>query len=182
LPALVIIPDELQRIEPRLQDITPGIAHGTLFINDTTDRQWISHVDKDYNRTRFALLAILYGWLGAGDHQLVYSNHEPNLVYSVDHGHFFPGGPNWTNESLVMSPGVQPYSELYNGCGLNELDINVALVALRNITDNDIIDAVGIPPDEWGVSMAERIEMTKFIIKRRDNMLATFAGVIGDQP
>jgi hypothetical protein len=52
------------------------------------------------NRPRFAALAVLYGWIPAGDAQLIYRQTVSHLVYSVDHGHFFPGGPNWTLAGL----------------------------------------------------------------------------------
>ncbi|MHB8778883.1 MAG: HipA family kinase [Anaerolineales bacterium] len=173
-PALIIIPHELQQAEPKLQDIMPGVAHGTLWIKDTTDRQWITYSDKGYNRSRFALLSILYGWLCASDQQLIYSNQEPYLVYSVDHGHFFPQGPNWTIGSLATVTGVELHSELYNSCGLSDLDIRNNLDGLTRLTDAAVLEIVALPPDEWGVSMEERIEMSKFIMTRRDEMLAKF--------
>ena len=49
-------------------------------------------------KNRCALLAVMYGWFQAGDNQLLYRKTPPELVFSVDHGHFFPGGPEWTVE------------------------------------------------------------------------------------
>ncbi len=170
-PALVIIPDELVRNEPEMHDIAPGVSHGTLFIRDTTDRSWLIHTDKSYNRERFALLAVLYGWLCAQDNQLIYSNHEPHYVYSVDHGHFLPGGPEWTIASLARAPIAQPLQDIRGGCGLSDEAIAAALAALRTVTMNDVIRSVAFPPDEWGVSMAERAAIACFIRKRRIEML-----------
>jgi hypothetical protein len=42
--------------------------------------------------SRFASIAIFYGWLGANDRQFIYGKNAPYKVYSVDHGHFFPNG------------------------------------------------------------------------------------------
>ena len=176
-PVVIIIPDELKQIEPQLHDISSGLAHGTLWITDTTDRLWLAHTDKDYNRSRFAALSILYGWLCANDQQLIYSNQDPYLVHSVDHGHFFPGGQDWNVQSLANNPQVQPYPEIYNNCSLKDEDIKASLINLNKITYGDIIKVVGLPPDEWGVSMSERVEISKFIISRRDEMLARFAGI-----
>ncbi len=174
VPVLIFIPHELQQAEPRMQGITPGIAHGTQFVNNTSNREWLLHTDKPYNRLRFALLSVLYGWLCAGDHQLIYSNQEPYLVYSVDHGHFFPGGPPWTVNSLTTAPPAVPYPEICRGCGLNDLEIGAAIEILQNVTDNDIVGAVGLPPHEWNVSLEERIALVNFIITRRDEMLANY--------
>lgn len=175
-PALVMIPRELQEAEEKLVDITPGVAHGTLLIPDTSDRQWLTHTEKPYNRQRFSQLAILYGWLFANDQQLVYSNHEPYLVYSVDHGHFFPGGPDWTLASIAGGAPVQPYPEICNACNLSENEIKSAVDLLSQISDEAIIQAVAIPPDDWKVSIDERTALVEFIISRRDAMLAQFAG------
>jgi hypothetical protein len=175
-PVFVTIPEELKQIEPQMHDISSGLAHGTLWIPDTTERLWLAYTDKDYNRSRFALLSVLYGWLGANDNQLVYSNQDPYLVYSVDHGHFFPGGPDWNIQSLANSPEAQPHPEICASCGLNDSDIKAALVNLNRIADDDIIEMIGLPPDEWGVSMDERIEISNFIMSRRDEMLVRFSG------
>jgi hypothetical protein len=174
LPALIFIPPELQQNEPQMQGLIPGIAHGTLYVSNTTEREWLLHTDKHYNRPRFALLSIMYGWLCANDHQLIYCNQEPNLVYSVDHGHFFPHGPTWTIEVLATAAPVEPYLPLRGGCGLADSEIGTALVALANVTDNDIVGAVGLPPEEWNVSQEERIALVHFIISRRDTILANF--------
>lgn len=101
---LIQIPSELIENELQLNDISPGLAHGSVWIRDTTDRQWLIHTDKPYNRSRFALLSIMYGWLFSNDNQLIYANQPPHYVYSVDHGHFFPNGPNWTEQQLVATP------------------------------------------------------------------------------
>lgn len=167
MPAQVLIPQELTTTEPRMADITPGVAHGASWIRDTGDKQWLAYTDKLYNRARFALLSILYGWLSANDHQLIYSNQEPFRVHSVDHGHFFPKGPDWTEASLAGSPRPQPYAEIVNGCSLSEQETQQSLDALAAISSDQIAEAMGFPPDEWGVSMPERVALGKFIASRQ---------------
>jgi len=180
-PALITIPEELKRNEPQLQDVTAGVAHGTQWEKDTTDRQWLAYTEKEYNRPRFALLSILYGWLCANDHQLIYHNQEPHYVYSVDHGHFLPNGPNWTIESLAQAPNAQPYEELRVGCNLTPNDVELGLKALKKVSFLNIIEAVAFPPDEWGVNMEERVAMAQFVISRQKAMLENLAVLPGEQ-
>jgi hypothetical protein len=61
VPRLVNIPLELKQFEPDLQDISDGLAHGTVLLPNCTDRQWLDHTNTAENRPRFALLAVLYG-------------------------------------------------------------------------------------------------------------------------
>lgn len=170
-PALIEIPEELVQLEPQMSIIAPGLAHGTLWIKNTTDKQWVAYTDKSYNRPRFALLSVLYGWLIAGDKQLIYSNQEPNLVYSVDHGHFFPEGPNWTIDKLANCPQPQPHTELRKDCSLTDMEIDTAINALASISTADIIDSVAVPPDEWGVNQDERLALAHFLLSRRSQMI-----------
>jgi hypothetical protein len=88
---LVEIPDELIQIEPDLQHMPAGIAHGSRMILGVTEREGIKYVNSDDNRMRFSELAVLYGWLQASDHQFFFEKQQPHRVYSLDHGHFFPG-------------------------------------------------------------------------------------------
>jgi hypothetical protein len=175
-PAIIMIPEELQQNEPQLHSCLPGLAHGCLLIRDVTDRLWLEHIDESYNRPRFASLAILYGWVHARDRQLIYSNHDPYLVHSVDHGHFFPGGPNWTagslTDNLAAVATVEPYADLKQGCGLSDVEIKSTSQELRRIGISGIIDVVAIPPDEWGVTEDERAALVEFLATRREKMLS----------
>jgi len=175
-PQIVEIPAELVAIEPQLKDIRPGTAHGTELVQNCTDRIWPpSDLGLLDNRRRLALLAVLYGWCHANDHQLIYSNVTPRLVYSVDHGHFFPGGPNWTIASLAnvaiatLEPGIVGH------CGLSEDEQRIATEKLQNMSSQSIVNAVAISPDEWGMSLDERVALASFLILRRDELIATLA-------
>jgi hypothetical protein len=90
--ALIDVPAELIANQPEMSHLMAGIAHGSQFVENVTERAGFEHANVLENRPRFALLAVLFGWIGAQDHQFVYSKTAPQLVYSVDHGHFFPGG------------------------------------------------------------------------------------------
>lgn len=176
-PALIDVPAELIAAEPAMQHMLPGVSHGTRYLRDCSDRLWIEHVNVAVNRARFALLAVLYGWGHAGDHQLIYANAAPHLVYSVDHGHFFPTGPDWTAPALDQAPSATLYQDIVSTCGLTSAELRAALAALDGVQESAIIRAVAAPPDEWGCTMDERVTMVAFFAKRRSELLALVPGL-----
>jgi hypothetical protein len=94
-PYVVEVDEELinDPDEPEFSYFQSGLAHGSLFISGCMDdRSMLRYQGQAVNRDRFARLSVLYGWVGAADRQFLYKNQPPNVVYSVDHGHFFPGG------------------------------------------------------------------------------------------
>lgn len=170
LPRIVNIPDELVSIEPQLADVAPGLSHGTLAIPDCTDRSWVSFCEEGDNRKRFARLAVLYGWCHSGDHQVIFANQQPRLVYSVDHGHFFPGGPEWRIETLLNAAPPVASAEIVAGCNLPNEDLDEAIAALRRVDDEAICRAIAQPPDEWGININERVALAEYLASRRDRL------------
>ena len=74
-PALIYIPQELIEGQSRhFEGIQVKIAHGSLFIPNCQD-SWVPIASSEpENRLRLILLATLYGWLVASDHQFLYTN------------------------------------------------------------------------------------------------------------
>ncbi len=178
-PYLIEISQDLIEINPDFSYLATGIAHGTKFIPDCSDdREFFLHFDKSKNLSRFASLAILYGWMYASDHQFIYGKQSPRLVYSVDHGNFFVGSPEWTIERLGRKSS--PYSPaksdhlIVSTYKLNEEDLTPALNALREITEQTIVQTVGNIPQEWGISIDERLCLVEYLIKRQRELLASF--------
>jgi hypothetical protein len=169
--SLIMVPQELIVAEPQIADFSPGLAHGSLYVGDTSDRLWLAHMDKEYNRGRFALLSVMYGWLCANDNQLIYANQEPYLVYSVDHGFFFPGGPEWKISNFANSIEAKPYEEIRTQCSLTEQEIGVAIQALGRVSTTKIVEAIAWTPDEWGVSLEEKAALASFLCTRQDTMV-----------
>jgi hypothetical protein len=167
---LVDISSDLIDIQPELSHLEPGLAHGSLLIGNCTDRLGVDHVLVPENRSRFARLAILYGWMQAGDNQLIYEK-SSNVVYSVDHGHFFPIGPNWTIHALsTASPATLDSS--FDVCKFTEEEIAEARARLEDVTAQDIAAAVAAPPSDWNFSLDERVAMADYLARRRAELLA----------
>lgn len=170
----VDVPAELIKAEPQMGHMPPGVAHGCRLIADATNQPGVAYASEPQNRPRFALLSILYGWMEAFDHQLLYEDEPPHLVHSVDHGHFFPDGPQWTRMSLLKGKFAEPDAILTGACSLKTPDFRGACVHLRGIDDAVIARAVAQPPDSWGIQMPERVALAQYLARRRAQLLAAF--------
>ena len=106
-PRVIEVPAELVEIERNLSHIFPGTAHGTRFIPDCFDSWELIATSELENRPRLTRLAILYSWVLANDWQFLFKKNPPRLIYSIDHGHFFPGGPEWSEQQLLEAPHVE---------------------------------------------------------------------------
>lgn len=155
-----------------LLDFTPqpGIHHGSKWMDDCSDRAGVEHVDE--NRQRLGSLEVLYTWLVCrSDHQLIYSNKSPREVYSVDHTTFLPGEFNWNAASLLPEYATVVPDTSFQGKGLTDADRSPALDRLRQVTEGEVAVVVSRPPDEWGVSSADRLALAEYVLARRDSVL-----------
>jgi hypothetical protein len=166
---LLNVPDAL-RADAQVADMGLGPAHAIKWIENITDKGGLSHFDVAENRGRFASLCALYSLAGAGDHQLFYSTSEPRLVYSLDHGHFFPNGPNWTADRLTAAAPatIDPWFAAANLTNIELVQIRDRLAA---ISDTDIAEILAGPPPEWPFAQVERDALDKYLRTRRDTLL-----------
>jgi len=165
---LVDIPQELVDASPQMAHLAVGLAHGSRWVSGCSERQGFIHADVLENRNRFSRLAIFYGWLIASDHQFIYENAPPHAVHSVDHGHFFDGSTAWTEETLKNAPSAGPDATVVAGCSITQDELDSATAAMSYPSDADIALAVAHPPEEWGISRAEREALVHYLAQRRD--------------
>jgi hypothetical protein len=151
-----------------------GVAHGSRFIDDTTEREALSHTNQPQNRERFARLSVLFGWTHGSDQQFIYEKRAPHRVYSHDHGHFFPGGPNWSAAQLAANPNADLDPALVQGCNLTVQEITEALARLQAVSLAQITDVVAAVPASWGILDPERAALTEFLVKRREALLTQY--------
>jgi hypothetical protein len=170
LVTVIQVPSELISAEPEMSHMTPGLSHGSRFVPQCHDGGVQGSPE---NRDRFSRLAVLYGIVAASDQQFIYENQPPNLVHSVDHGHFFPAGPQWTAESLKSAPSAIPEPSIISACALTKEEVSAAAVALEQVTDEAIAQIVGTLPTEWGLSEEERLQLVEFLTRRREEMKTT---------
>ena len=173
--ALVNISPELIAINPDIAYMRPGVAHATLRIPDVSQRiDAVSYAAVPENGIRYATLAILYGWIGVtGDRQFVFGDRHPNLVYSVDHGHFFPGGPNWSKATLdgTVHPSM-PAADLLGASSASLADLDPVYARLSAMSESDILGMVMAAPSSWGVDVVDRIALAQYLWRRLGEMLA----------
>jgi hypothetical protein len=170
---LVDVPAELIQAEPAMAHMSPGVGHGCRWMPGCIDSVHIANAGRPWNRPRFALLAILYGLARADDRQMIYAMDGSGLVHSVDHGHFLPDGPEWTIQALRAYPTAVPDRIIVQECQLRPEELEAAGAALSTVTDEALATAVAGPPDEWGVSLDERVELAYYLAKRRDELLTS---------
>ena len=168
---LVEVDPELIRINREMAHMAPGMAHGSRFVPDCTECLWFQYVDLPENRSRFALLSVLYGWMIGAEKQFFYATNPPNLVYSFDHDAFFPGGPGWSVEGLASAGYAEEDDVIVTQCGLRHHELRDANVALGRITPEVIASAIGAVPRGWGsVSDGERICLADYLWERCQTM------------
>jgi hypothetical protein len=175
--ALIEIPDSLIAIERRLEKVAVNLAHGSLnAATSCTDRLDFDHggyCRQPINRSRVAGLAVFYGLAVAQDHQVIYRLSGDPLVFSVDHGHFFPHGPNWRPEHLDAVAGGAIDLKVVTDCGLTPRELAEPLRRLSEFTAEGIAECVAAPPDEWLFTEIDRIAVARFLWRRRDAILAS---------
>lgn len=167
---LVELPQELIDAEPEMQHMLAGVAHGSSLVPNCSDRlPNIAEPNGKRNKKAYARLGLLYGWVPAGDHQLVSTLDAARDLYSVDHGHFFAGGPDWTDATLAAAapPAVDAQFAPY----VAENDLEEALDDFRSVDNEAIASAVASAPDSWGVPIDERVTVAKYLATRRDTLI-----------
>lgn len=168
---IIYVSQELIDIEPNLSNFMAGTAHGTQFIPDCRDEWELIATSEPDNRPRLARLAVLYGWTYANDHQFLFQKSPPRLIYSVDHGHFFPNGSEWQENDLKRASRAEIDSILSSKCNFTANELQEALEKLEMVTEDDIIRVVAVPPQEWQFTMEERITMVDYLIRRQQELL-----------
>jgi hypothetical protein len=169
--SLVEVAPELIEINREMVHVVPGMAHGSRFIPDCTECLWFQYVDLPENRSRFALLSLLYGWMVGAEKQFFYATNPPNLVFSFDHDAFFPRGPAWSVESLSSASFPEEDDVIVTQCGLGRKELCDAAVFLERITPETIASAIGAVPSSWGsVTDEERVSLAGFLWERCQTM------------
>lgn len=158
--------------EADLQGLDSGFAYGSRYMADASKtRQGIAFVTVPANRQRFALLAVLYGLAYVQhDHQFFYQD-GTNLVFSFDHGHFFPNGPGWTIQALNGLPPAAPDPVICNACQFSAAELNDARQRLMTLEPDKIAGAVAASPDVWAVSITERVRLAIYLATRKNELV-----------
>ncbi len=168
---IVDIPQDVISNQPQISHMAPGLSHGSLSVAPCTDSRVVDHLDVPGNRERFALLAIFYGWLEAGDHQFLYADTDPKLVYSADHGHFIFGGGARTASRLSNVAARAAPDVFFSSCSFTAEELRAAGTGLHHVSDSMIAQVVASPPAEWNFGLDDRVAFAIYLARRRDELL-----------
>jgi len=181
-PALVGIPEDLAGTE-----VCPGyvleecVAHGSLAVDGAVEvRANLSHRSEDDNARRQAGYLVLHDWLWGGDDQWLRVAANGNEYFSHDHGHYFPGGPNWTIEGLKAARD-QPHPSPSAVDGLDADELERLAGRLAALEKEEIAANVEVLPEAWPVGAKEIAAVVDFAVRRaatvaaRTRILATTA-------
>jgi len=110
---------------------------------------------------------VLYSWAKASDHQWLYEDTPPHLVYSVDHGHFLgDGGPRWTVQDLQAQPSAT-WDGTFAPCKLTDIELAAPLARLQSVTKADVEAIVAGPRPDWSVTLEERAALADYLFRRK---------------
>lgn len=193
-PLLVTITPELSRSCPELVHLRPGIVHGSTWVGESRGARTPREDDQEPgNRMRYALIAVLYGWIAdvsnIRDSQVIFLKEAPELVFSVDHDLFWKSIPAWddTKSDLLAidcatqmaqvvgpaSPIQRWYKPLQGDAAAKEIDeLREACWKLEAISPGDIAEAIAEVPDEWGLDHNVRNDLAEYLEQRRHNLIA----------
>ena len=180
IPHLVEISAKLIEMNSKnLADFSPGLAHGTLWIPGCVDDYELLGTGEAENRSRYAVLAILYSWVMDHDRQFLFRKTPPRLVHSVDHGHFFAGGPDWTIESLRED--FEPrLADGFENCFFKAADFREMGTALGQVSKDNIFSVVGSLPGEWSITMDERKVLVEYLLVRQQRLLSMLSSLFSE--
>lgn len=176
-PALISIPAKLIEAERNLKGVSAGLAHGCQWIPNCIDQWTLIATSEQENRLRLVLLATLYGWAIANDHQFLFNRNPPRLIHSVDHGHFFPNPPNWSINDLANTTQAE-LDAFFADCNFTIDELQQAENHLKAIAPEQIIQTVAVIPEDWAFTMEERIAMVNFLVIRQKEILQGLQSVV----
>lgn len=190
-PALMTVSEELIAVSPNeLGDCRPGVCHATQWLDSVRWGRTPLHISEGDNPRRFVMLAILYGLVGADDHQYCYSRSLPRLVTSYDHGNFLPMDRLPLTDSLLpphktwsvstlkerSDAGALPDDIIARKAQCSPIALRIEIEALgESLSDADIARCVARIPDEWGISERERLALCSYLKQNRISMLEAAA-------
>ncbi len=145
--------------------VEPGWAHGSKALVGALETRALEHRGDDDNRVRHAGFYGLMDWMHGGDQQWLYATQERNAYYSHDHGHYFPGGPDWTSASLATAVAA-PQRLAVDPAKLDHNEVERLAATIEATTLEDLENVMSKIPVSWAVSDQELADLAAFISTR----------------
>jgi hypothetical protein len=87
--------------------------------------------------------------------------------FSHDHGHYFPGGPGWS-ESSLQDVQDNPFPYGTPSAGLDAGELRRLADAIAAVSAEEIEECAAKVPAAWPVTDAELDALVAFLIYRRE--------------
>lgn len=160
---------EMQSLFAELNKFQVGSLHASRYYRHYGKKEGIQAASSKRESLAYARLAVLYGWLGAFDLQLIRTADPQEPTLSVDHGHFFANGAEWHEEQLSQLPEPKPRAEFIS-CGADRAGISKAVDAAKLIDDGEIAAILGEVPTPWGLPLDDLVSLGIAISSRRNTI------------
>ena len=173
---VVDVPDALAGMVSGVR-VDAGLAHGSVNVDDTVNRLFLDHRAHDDNPRRHAGLFALHDWCWGRDSQWLFALSDEHKTYSHDHGHFFPGGPDWPAHAESLRDSVDTPHRLQDEVaqsdpgGLDRAAVMEVADALDAVTTDDLANILSGIPSEWPVADGD-LELMGFFLERRAPQVA----------
>jgi hypothetical protein len=169
--AVIEIPPELEGAEFRPGfALQAGLASGSRHVEGVLEHRDLVHLEDDDNRARHAGVFALYDWCWGSDDQWLYSSIEDSKIYSHDHGHYLPGGPDWTVQQLVSHVDV-PHPQSRSPAELSPAMLDKLADRLERLSRSSITKVLLAVPAGWQVAQDE-LETVGWFLERRAPQVA----------
>ena len=157
--------------------VEAGWAHGCRAVDAAFETRSLEHRSEDDNRVRHAGFYALMDWLAGSDQQWLRSSSAHNAYFSHDHGHFFPGGPDWTPATLAAT-GTRAQHLNVPPDGLDRDHLAHLADAIEAITKDEIDAVMSKIPDTWPVGDDELAALSDFLESRQGPVATRLRGLL----
>lgn len=164
---IIRVPDDLAGYEfTPGKALAAGYASASRAVGQVREDRSLTFRHRDDNRRRHVGVFALYDWCAGNDAQWLYNAADDERTFSHDHGHYFPGGPDWSIGSLESSVDVA-YQAPGDTTDLDRDEIERMADALEAIDAESVLRVMRRIPSAWPVSSEELGALAWFLYRRR---------------
>jgi HipA-like kinase len=168
--SLIRIPSELTGWAPRpgFPPLEAGLAHASLAVNRSEEHRpsLLARAQDDNSRRHVGVYA-LYDWCFGADQQWLYELDEDRMIFSHDHGLYFPpnGTGRWTRQDLISAVD-QPHELSDDRAGLSGEATKDIAMALEEVNRSNLVSVLASIPASWPVSDQDLEDLGWFLGRR----------------
>jgi len=158
--------------------LDPGLVSGSRHIDGAHEIRGLDHHAKDDNACRIAGVVAHYDWCWGADDQWLYAADEDERIYSHDHGHWLPNGPNWEIQHLEAE--IEKAHLVPNTKGIDPDALKQYAKRLNAVSHDDIVGILRGVPEKWPVTATE-LETVGWFLEYRADQVASRLEKLADE-